>query len=66
MLRAYGAAFAVAGPRTTQHETYLARGVDAVFSRRPPEGRLAELPRYDDGALPQLRSFAERTWRAAG
>jgi hypothetical protein len=57
---------AVPSTPTPEHMAYLARGVDAVLSRRPAPGRLAQLPRFDDSALPDLRRHAEGLWAERG
>jgi hypothetical protein len=49
-------------PATPEHEAILARGVDAVLSRREVAGRLGELPRFDEHGLDALRGLAESRW----
>ena len=43
-------------------EELVANQAQAVLSRRPADGPLALLERFDDGSVDQLRSLAERTW----
>jgi hypothetical protein len=56
---------AMATPATPEHESRLARGLDAVLTRREVVGRLGELPRFDEDGLAGLRVLAERRWAQA-